>query len=730
MAADRFTWVPFMEELADKLLGYRDDRQPLVKLLEGLEQAGLPMGLLGTWRADIDPFTFLAALHRGLQAANRAAIAAKFKEFFGLAAAVPADYDGLPTASSQRARLVTDVTAECDVLWRVLELALQDQPLKNAAFLAAVDEALRLRGVANNLLIGLFWVRPQIFVPSDAHTRKALADVQKLSSPIVAANYAAYVAAARAQYPDIVQFSADAWADEPAGEVQAEAEMEGLPEAPPEPCYWFVGSMWHGNTDKTMEFVHEGVWQDHWPDGPNPAHSDYARILQMRPGERIAIKSSYVRKHNLPFATKGKAASVLRIKATGTIVHNPQDGTGVSVRWDPMPTAVREWYFFTNQTTIWRLGPNLDPKALGLVNFAFFGEAQDFDWYLTHPYWSVHFGPHQPQALATGTAQLSAPAQDAEGQLAPEPAALPPYTVQQARDEGVFLDQQQLELMVEVLGQRKNIILQGPPGVGKTYVADKLAYLLIGQERPDRVLRVQFHQSMSYEDFVQGLQPVDASWRLTAGKFMAAAELATLEDVPFVVIIDEINRGNPSAIFGELLTLLEADKRTKLESGKRTDEFGIQLRGSPPDTKFQLPSNLYLIGTMNRADRSLAPLDAALRRRFAFFSIKPNFDVDFQHFVARRLGEATGDLMTLLGRVTTVNGMISADPHLGPDALIGHSYFCKPPHVGGSIALAKWFDSICKHDLIPLLQELWFSPTDKAKLAEACKTLGVKNVEP
>lgn len=717
MPEPRFTWVPFVEELATKLLQYQSDRRPLVQLLVDLEAAGVPMRLLGSWRADLDPFTFFATLNRSLRLTWRHKIALRFKQFFGILADVPGDFDGVPTAPNQRARLVGDAPAECDLLWGVFRLALQNQPLSDPAFLEAVDAARALNGVANNLYTALFWIRPHVFVPADAHTRGALSEVYELPDSASAAEYAQYVAAARAHYPDIIQLSADVWAAPATSDDDTASEVTALPEWPDQPCYWFVGSMWNGSVDKTAEFVAEGVWRNHWGSGVDPNHPDYTKLMAMRPGERIAIKASYVRRHGLPFATTGKPASVMRIKATGTIVHNPNDGISVDVKWDPLPADLREWYFYTNRTTIWRVGPNLDVMAYGLVQFAFWGAPQDLNLFLSHPYWGANYRPlhatNQPAATEPDRSS------DAMEVLAQDPAGeLPVYTIESAKAEGVFVPAEQLEAMVVALQERKNIILQGPPGVGKTFIADKLAYLLIGQSRTDRVLRVQFHPSMSYEDFVQGLQPKDGSWRLTAGKFMEAVERACLEpSAPFVLIVEEINRGNPSAIFGELLTLLECDKRGP--------KYAIHLRGSPSDGEVWLPPSLYVIGTMNRADRSLVPLDAALRRRFAFFAVEPNFGVELEAHCSREWCGPSAELTALLGRVLAVNDLIAADPNLGRDALIGHSYFCRPPKGADVAALEEWFRAICDQDLIPLLQEHWFTAADRPRLQAAiAKLLG------
>lgn len=714
---------------------------------------------------------------------------------------------------------------------------------------------------------------------------------------------------------------------------------------------WFVGANFDRTNDQTPRFIKEGIWEIR-----NPGEKEIAFVKSMQPGDPIAIKSAYVRKHNLPFDNHGNTVSVMAIKAVGTVKDNPGNGFSVLVDWNSVD-PVKEWYFYTYRSTIWRVLPG-DWAADGLIEFAFEGKEQDIDRFRNHPYWKERFGDrsidkrrfdwtrfyesfaeklllyrNKRSELITKLHELSTyieslsilndefekgvkspledicpftviglfnrgitdenriaiaselgkfleieeavpnsfdgipvlnnqntwlfgyaykrqdddiealwevfskalefsdsndqdsrhefinayndtigrymvgwkltmglywirpwsfPTLDSQSQryitkklniqigmngpkgrcnaedyltvldtletrfkedgypvhsfpelsLAAwhfkdieEPhktdenssnmengddtdaidkpvTSIEPYSLDSILKDGCFVERERLKTILERLRTKKNLILQGPPGTGKTWLAKRLAFALMGERDESKLRAVQFHPNLSYEDFIRGWRPMgEGKLTLVDGPFLEMMTSASKEPASkHVVVIEEINRGNPAQIFGEMLTLLEVDKRTPNEA------LELSYRRSDDERLF-IPGNLYVIGTMNIADRSLALVDLALRRRFAFIDLEPALGKLWRDWVQSQCGIASEILIEIEKRIVSLNNEISADAGLGPQFRIGHSYVTPP--FGIPINDAKeWFHQVVETEIGPLLDEYWFDGLEKARKAK------------
>ena len=688
---------------------------------------------------------------------------------------------------------------------------------------------------------------------------------------------------------------------------------------------WFVGAVVKG--DQTERFINEGIWINGYDD------RYIEQVKSIKIGDKIAIKSAYTRKHNLPFNNHGNTVSVMGIKAIGTVTHNYNDGKKVDVDWQPI-TPIKEWYFFTSRSTIWKVEEGKGWMYKNLIDFTFNNENQNIEQFIQDPYWNSKYGgkshqefewipfyeavakallkfQHNRNELLSGIhtiferinmnnplteknaegdkelltdvcpftifglfnkgitdqnrrlimqeianfldvnkevphsfngvpvlnnmnawffgnkenrndddfdnlwelfriaieitendsgeesqnvfieiydkvrrqyggswkitiglywlkpweylpldqytrkfladkqfnilpriskklysgreyvdlidnikekfsdenfpfhsfPELSYKAWDGsllagvgdeeeeefEEELPNQTKENEKYTKEDFLNQ-VFIDERQYETIKSLLTRKKNLILQGAPGVGKTFAAKRLAYSLMGERDDSRVMMLQFHQSYSYEDFIMGYRPNESGFELKEGPFYKfCLEASRNPDENYYLIIDEINRGNLSKIFGELLMLIESDKR------------GDKITLTYSDNLFSVPKNLYIIGMMNTADRSLAIIDYALRRRFCFVELEPAFESPkFKNHLLEQ--GASEELVNKIQRkIGSINSVIANDVNLGKGFRIGHSYFTH------YIDSENWYDEVIRYEIEPLINEYWFDEEDKAK---------------
>ncbi len=263
--------------------------------------------------------------------------------------------------------------------------------------------------------------------------------------------------------------------------------------------------------------------------------------------------------------------------------------------------------------------------------------------------------------------------------------------------KSVYMSEERYDVLKALLINKKNVILQGAPGVGKTFTARRLAYSMMGEVDESRVELIQFHQNYSYEDFIMGYRPNGSEFKLKDGMFYTFCRTAENNpDKDYFFIIDEINRGNLSKIFGEVLMLIEKDYR------------GTKATLAYNGMKFSIPENLYLIGMMNTADRSLAMIDYALRRRFSFFEMEPGFNSEGFTNYQSKLNNDTFNM--LIEKIKVLNKEITEDNSLGRGFQIGHSYFCGREELG---CTDEWMRSVVEFDILPMLSEYWFDEPEK-----------------
>lgn len=472
---------------------------------------------------------------------------------------------------------------------------------------------------------------------------------------------------------------------------------------------WFVGAVFGDELgaeayDHTEIFVESGGWR------AGPGHKYSEHILQMEPGDRIAIKAAFTRKRDLPFDIDGKTASVMAIKATGTITSNPGDGDSVEVDWDsPDLLPEEDWYFWTSRNTVWMVQPGIW-TADALLRFTFDGLEQDYDRFLRAPYWrKKYFGDE--------SSTTNSPAEPADVSASEEVPDELVYSIDDILTEGSFATKSELAGYLDALTRKKNLILQGPPGTGKTWLAKRLAYAMVGRKDKELIRSLQFHPTVSYEDFVRGWRPSgDGKLSLTDGVFLESIDAALNEpDRNHVLVIEEINRANLAQVMGELLTLLEADKR------KPSEAIALTYSRADEEPVF-IPGNLYIIGTMNLADRSLAIVDFALRRRFAFADLSPQFNEAWRQWVSTRNKIDSSVLATLAARIEMLNTQIAGDRSLGPQYCIGHSFFT-PANESRIDDPAAWIRNVVDQEIGSLLGEYWFDDPERVE-TEIAKLIG------
>ncbi|HLF74783.1 MAG TPA: AAA family ATPase [Anaerolineales bacterium] len=701
---EQFTWIPIYQELADRLAEWEDRQEELIVFLEELRSQGYLVTPLADRDAggarfllkEIDPFTFFGVFNRRIGYDQRLGILSRLRQHFELQNELPEDFNGIPVLNNMKSWFFPDHRSrdveDIQRLWRVFRLALEGNPLDKEEFLRAFDDALTVKQTNINLTMGLFWIRPRTFLSLDRANRAYLG-IRLPEGGLTARFYAGTVRGLLAEGKSFPEISLAAWGMENQRARRIAESNEAEYRAWGGINYWLAGAYWGDQdpADQTGRFLEEGIWE-------NMEDRFTNQVFSMRPNDKIAIKAISIQRKDLPFDARGRAVPRMTIKAAGTIVTNRNDGRTVEVEWDP-DFEEKPWYFYVSRDPVWRLRSETAYRfkeyARRLIDFVWYGKQQDYEWFTGR--WRDE---ETDEKVLEGVDLVRRP-----------------YAFEDLVASGVFPGEQALRHMLERLQSRKAMILQGPPGVGKTYISRKLAYTVMKEVDPERLEMVQFHQSYSYDDFVRGYRPVpgqSGAFSLQNGVFFDFCQKAIQDPGhEYVFIIDEINRGSLSQIFGELLMLIEADKRGP--------EFAVPLVYHAQDEpRFYVPQNLYLIGLMNLADRSLAMLDYALRRRFVFMTLEPQYESEgFRRWLLER-SMAAELVQLIIERMTELNREIKGDPLLGENYRIGQSYFL--PWGDDFSGLDRdWYEGVICTEIVPLLKEYWFE--DPGKVEELEKRL-------
>lgn len=694
----RFQWTSFYMELASALLKYKNNRSELIGILKTIfsdAEMNFPFKEKGKEvYEDICPFTVFGSFNKGITNANRIALLEQFAKQFSIKAAVPTEFDGIPVVMNLSAWFFAykENRGEHDIdnLWELLEKAIAYSDEASAdnknAFITAYDTVSKQKMIKWNITMGLYWVRPYTFINLDSTNRAFITDVDNMphyfttifsdinkgipdgTSYLFMCEQAKNALKQKEyEYHSFPELSYCAWKNNQ--ETPDEPATNRVDSNVKEIDYWIYSP--GDNACMWGEFYNLGIMGIGWDDVTDL--KEFTSKEEIKDYMKKVYDPSYSYKNNAhclwQFANEIKIGDVIFVKkGMHKII-----GKGV-VTSEYIYDSARETYKHIRKVEWTNKGEWEHP-----------GQAVMKTLTCISPY------PDYVQRL------LSLFAEDILEETSEQiEIKYPPYTKDDFLNK-VYMDEDTYNTLTELLEAKYNVILQGAPGVGKTFAAKRLAYSIMGQKDTSRVAMVQFHQSYSYEDFIQGYRPSKDGFELVNGAFYKFCKEAEEDNErPYFFIIDEINRGNLSKILGELMMLIEKDKR------------GEKIKLLYSNEWFTVPQNVRIIGMMNTADRSLALMDYALRRRFAFFDFAPAFSSEgFKNYLSEK---DSPKLEKLIAAVESLNSTISTDESLGDGFRIGHSYFCTDDEITD-----EWLKSVVEYEVIPLIKEYWFDEPTKVR---------------
>jgi len=695
MTNEDYKWIPFYMEFADKLLEYKNNRTELIeKILRLWDNIDMNMPTLEKDNdvIDIDPFTIFGLFNKALTIKNRISILKFMKSEFNIKTEVPSNFDGIPVINPQKATFYyfIDKRGEKDIdnLWNVFESAIDYVNTDNSdKFIDAYDKVMGQLGVKWNITMGLYWIRPYDFINLDQTNRDYLADntifgyeisneVKSMKNPPKAIQYLTFTDKCKyflnksSKFNNLPELSHEAYVT--SKEKNLEESTGGIGDSEDDNVvnYWLYAPGHDAN--KWDKYYKNGIMGIGW--------SYVGDLSEYNSKEDIVRKLQEIKQDNSKYTNDSLALWQFANEIKQGDIIFAKKGIHEIVGYG----VVESEYFYddTFDNEHFHL-LKVDWKENGNYNY---------DGNLIMK--TLTKITDYPALVNTINSFFESSPEDEEPIL-----EYPVYTIDNFLEEA-YISEEEYNILSNLLKYKKNIILQGAPGVGKTFISKRLAYSLLGCKDKSKVTLVQFHQSYSYEDFIMGYRPSGDGFKLKTGVFYNFCKKASEdEENDYYFIIDEINRGNLSKIFGELFMLIENDKR-----GIKNK---IQLLYN--DEFFYIPENVYIIGMMNTADRGLALVDYALRRRFAFYSLEPSFDsVNFTEYM-NNLNNIKFN--NLIGLIKELNAEISSDESLGKGFMIGHSYFTNLKV--GRVEEKLYY--IIEYEIIPLLEEYWFDEEDKVE---------------
>ena len=713
---NEFKWIEYYKEFAEKLVGYKNNRKSLVSIVKStFDQSQIDIPTLESNNnedlIDIDPFTVFGLFNKSHQRLDKRT---KILHYLGGALNVkseePKSFEGIPVLNNQNATYYLFTADErrrqddIDDLWNLFASAINYTKMKTDENKNEVvkffDICMNKWNIGNSkLTMGLYWIDPDVFmnldkrnvwyiyesgeVPSEVANDLPLV-VKKIPGSVyfeITDSIIKYIESGNSSAKNLADFSHIAWQKSEEENKRKKNEITNILESEVLDRYFLFNVE---NKERFSVMVDNDILAVNYDNFGDLGRYRLKRKAVAKPkgtvvpaakhwnskelyDERIPTQAIYFSEEFYPEEdsdAKDYVFAILNNQIVGKCIiksyynfdENGLDGfkSNYQVEW----TNTGEWD---------------NPKDVDVEIFVEITGEEDY------------------------VAELNALFDDSQEEIETEDIDLKPYDAKKFLEE-VYLEDNDYYDLINLIKEKKNVILQGAPGVGNTFAAKRLAYSMLGYIDKSKVQLIQFHQSYSYEDFIEGLRPKQDSdgFEIKKGVFLEFCEKAKNDNNDYYFIIDEINRGNISKIFGELFMLIENDKR------------GIELKLLYSNKNFSVPKNVYIIGMMNTADRSLALLDYALRRRFAFFKMKPNFTNE--KFIEYRESLNSEKFNNLISAVERLNEDIRLDDSLGEGFCIGHSYFCNKKLVNDRV-----LSNIVEYELIPLLEEYWFDNNSKVK---------------